>query len=50
MRSLLVLLLATIVAADAQQVGQNASPNAVPTISVSSQLVIETVSVKDRCV
>ncbi|MGC2301640.1 MAG: VWA domain-containing protein [Acidobacteriaceae bacterium] len=48
MRSLLALLLAAIVAAHAQQVGQNASPRAVPTISVSSQLVIETVSVKDK--
>ena len=48
MRSLPALLLAATFAAHAQQVGQNASPNAVPTISVSSQLVIETVSVKDK--
>ncbi|MGA9982284.1 MAG: VWA domain-containing protein, partial [Acidobacteriaceae bacterium] len=48
MRPLLTLLLVATVAAHAQQVGQNASPSAVPTISVSSQLVIETVSVKDK--
>ena len=50
MRSLLALLFAGIVAAHAQQVGQNASPRpgSVPTISVSAQLVIETVSVKDK--
>jgi hypothetical protein len=48
MRPLLILLFAATFAAHAQQVGQNASPSAVPTISVSSQLVIETVSVKDR--
>jgi len=51
MRPLLItLLLAT--AASAQQVGQNATPNpdgaATFTLSVKSQLVIETVTVKDK--
>ncbi len=48
MRSIPTLLLATAFAAHAQQVGQNASPSAAPTMSVTSQLVIETVSVKDK--
>jgi VWFA-related protein len=48
-RSLLVLALLASVSAAAQQVGQNApDTNTVPTLSVTSQLVIETVSVKDK--
>jgi len=47
---LLAIVCAVTVAASAQQIGQNAplGANNVPTLSVSSQLVIETVSVKDK--
>src|ERR1700721_1438041 len=47
---LLAIVGAVTVAASAQQIGQNAplGANNVPTLSVSSQLVIETVSVKDK--
>ena len=49
MRSLLIFALIASVSAGAQQIGQNApDTNSVPTLSVSSQLVIETVSVKDK--
>src|ERR1700733_8887650 len=51
MRSLLtILLLATLGAqSEAQQIGQNATPgNDTPTLSVRSQIVIETVVVKDK--
>src|SRR6267154_208667 len=52
MRSLYtILLLATLGAqSKAQQIGQNATPNsnATPTLSVRSQIVIETVVVKDK--
>jgi VWFA-related protein len=52
MRSLYtILLLATLGAqSEAQQIGQNAAPgsNATPTLSVRSQIVIETVVVKDK--
>jgi VWFA-related protein len=52
MRSLLtILLLATLGAhSEAQQIGQNAAPgqNDTPTLSVRSQIVIETVVVKDK--
>ena len=49
-RFLLAIVGAVTVAASAQQIGQNAplGANNVPTLSVSSQLVIETVSVKDK--
>ncbi|MGC2637582.1 MAG: VWA domain-containing protein [Acidobacteriaceae bacterium] len=48
-RPLLAIALLAFVSAAAQQIGQNApDANSVPTISVSSQLVIETVSVKDK--
>src|SRR5258708_8167829 len=52
MRSpLTILLLATLGAhSEAQQIGQNAAPgqNDTPTLSVRSQIVIETVVVKDK--
>src|SRR5207248_7323097 len=52
MRSLFtILLLATLGAqAEAQQIGQNATPGTIdtPTLSVRSQIVIETVVVKDK--
>jgi len=52
MRSLFtILLLATLGAqSEAQQIGQNAAPgsNDTPTLSVRSQIVIETVVVKDK--
>ena len=45
----LVIFAAAAVPASAQQIGENApSQTNVPTISVNSQLVIETVSVKDK--
>lgn len=44
----LVLMLAASVSAPAQQIGENAPANSVPTLSVSSQLVVETVTVKDK--
>ena len=49
-RLVLAFLVAVASAVSAQQIGQNAptSASAVPTLSVSSQLVIETVSVKDK--
>ena len=42
------VLLAAAVSAAAQQIGENAPANSVPTLSVSSQLVMETVTVKDK--
>src|SRR6266481_2865093 len=50
MRSLLTILLLATLGAGAQQIGQNAVPgqNDTPTLSVRSQIVIETVVVKDK--
>src|SRR5271163_3035164 len=49
MRSATAVFLSLILAANAQQVGQNApSSSATPTFQTSSQLVVETVSVKDK--
>jgi VWFA-related protein len=50
MRSLLTILLLATLGAEAQQIGQNAAPgqNDTPTLSVRSQIVIETVVVKDK--
>jgi VWFA-related protein len=50
MRSLLTILLLATLGAKAQQIGQNAVPgnNDTPTLSVRSQIVIETVVVKDK--
>src|SRR5258708_19465470 len=50
MRSLLTILLLATLGAKAQQIGQNAAPgnNDTPTLSVRSQIVIETVVVKDK--
>jgi VWFA-related protein len=50
MRSLLTILLLATLGAEAQQIGQNAAPgqNDTPTVSVRSQIVIETVVVKDK--
>ncbi len=50
MRSLLTILLLATLGAEAQQIGQNAVPgqNDAPTLSVRSQIVIETVVVKDK--
>ena len=50
MRSLLTILLLATLGAEAQQIGQNAVPaqNDTPTLSVRSQIVIETVVVKDK--
>ena len=47
-RALLAVMLAASISALAQQVGENAPSTAVPTLSVNSQLVIETVTVKDK--
>jgi VWFA-related protein len=50
MRSVLTILLLATLGAGAQQIGQNAVPgqNDTPTLSVRSQIVIETVVVKDK--
>src|ERR1700688_2689837 len=50
MRSLLTILLLATLGSEAQQIGQNAVPgqNDTPTLSVRSQIVIETVVVKDK--
>ena len=50
MRSLLAILLLATLGAEAQQIGQNAAPgqNDTPTLSVRSQIVIETVVVKEH--
>jgi VWFA-related protein len=50
MRSLLTILLLATLSAEAQQIGQNAAPGNtdVTTLSVRSQIVIETVVVKDK--
>src|SRR5580692_7875198 len=50
MRSLVTILLIATLGAEAQQIGQNAAPatNDTPTLSVRSQIVIETVVVKDK--
>jgi VWFA-related protein len=50
MRSVLTILLLATLGAEAQQIGQNAAPgqNDTPTLSVRSQIVIETVVVKDK--
>jgi VWFA-related protein len=50
MRSLLTILLLATLGTEAQQIGQNAAPgqNDTPTLSVRSQIVIETVVVKDK--
>jgi VWFA-related protein len=50
MRSLLTILLFATLGVRAQQIGQNATPgnNDTPTLSVRSQIVIETVVVKDK--
>src|ERR1700678_4395447 len=50
MRSLLTFLLFATLSAEAQQIGQNAVPGNgdTPTLSVRSQIVIETVVVKDK--
>jgi len=50
MRSLLTILLLATLGAEAQQIGQNAvsGNNDTPTLSVRSQIVIETVVVKDK--
>jgi VWFA-related protein len=50
MRSLLTILLLATLSAEAQQIGQNAAPvnGDTPTLSVRSQIVIETVVVKDK--
>jgi VWFA-related protein len=50
MRSLLTILLLATLGTEAQQIGQNAVPgqNDTPTLSVRSQIVIETVVVKDK--
>ena len=50
MRSLLTILLFATLGVGAQQIGQNATPgnNDTPTLSVRSQIVIETVVVKDK--
>ena len=50
MRSLLTILLLATLSAKAQQIGQNAAPGNtdVTTLSVRSQIVIETVVVKDK--
>ena len=47
-RALLALLVAASLPSVAQQIGENAPGNSVPTLSVNSQLVIETVTVKDK--
>jgi VWFA-related protein len=50
MRSLLAFLLLVTLSAEAQQIGQNAAPGNtdVTTLSVRSQIVIETVVVRDK--
>jgi VWFA-related protein len=50
MRSVLTILLLATIGAEAQQIGQNAvtGQNDTPTLSVRSQIVIETVVVKDK--
>jgi VWFA-related protein len=49
MRSVTATFLSLALSANAQQVGQNAPPSsAAPTFQTSSQLVVETVSVKDK--
>src|ERR1700744_6144435 len=50
MRSLLTFLLLATLSAEAQQIGQNATPvkTIVTTLSVRSQIVIETVVVRDK--
>src|ERR1700731_506317 len=50
MRFLVTILLLATLRAEAQQIGQNAVPgqNDTPTLSVRSQIVIETVVVKDK--
>ena len=50
MRRLLAFLLVATIAAPAQQIGQNRDPNAPNnyTLSINSQLVVETVVVKDK--
>src|SRR5580704_16677991 len=50
MRSLLTLLLLATLSAEAQQIGQNTAPGNtdITTLSVRSQIVIETVVVKDK--
>src|SRR3979490_2571084 len=50
MRSVLTILLLATLGAEAEQRGQNAAPgqNDTPTLSVRSQIVIETVVVKDK--
>jgi VWFA-related protein len=50
MRSLLTIFLLATLGAEAQQIGQNVVPgqNDTPTLSVRSQIVIETVVVKDK--
>jgi VWFA-related protein len=49
MRSLLTILLLATLGAEAQTIGQNATPGSdVTTLSVRSQIVIETVVVKDK--
>jgi VWFA-related protein len=50
MRSLITILLFATLSAEAQQIGQNAVPGNgdTPTLSVRSQIVIETVVVKDK--
>jgi len=47
-RAVIALVLAASVSMPAQQIGENAPAHSVPTLSVSSQLVIETVTVKDK--
>src|SRR6202789_4533223 len=50
MRSLLTILLLATLSAEAQTIGQNATPSntSTPTLTVRSQIVIETVVVKDK--
>ncbi len=50
MRAVIVVMLFWVLAANAQQIGQNAPPKEIGTsqISVNTQLVVETVAVKDK--
>src|ERR1700738_3724267 len=50
MRSLLMILLLATLGPEAQQIGQNAATGQIdtPTLSVRSQIVMETVVVKDK--
>ena len=50
MRAVIVVMLFWVLAANAQQIGQNARPkeNGTSQISVNTQLVVETVVVKDK--